>query len=66
MARLLDAKLIGHDESRKRRDRLSELLQIGQVNGKGLKKRLEMFRISQDQLEEAIKVLDEEEMNTDV
>ena len=41
--------------------RLSELLQIGQVNGKGLKKRLEMFRIGQHQLMEALKVLHEED-----
>lgn len=66
MARLLEARLIGDTDSRKRRERLSELLQIGQVNGKGLKKRLEMFRISLDQLDEMIKVLDEEEMKTDV
>ncbi|MDV6378959.1 ribonuclease M5 [Sporosarcina sp. GW1-11] len=66
MAQLLDAKLIGHADSRKRRERLSELLQIGQVNGKGLKKRLEMFRITPVQLDEMIKVLDEEEMKTDV
>ncbi len=60
---LLEAKLIGHPEARKRRDRLSELLSIGQVNGKGLKKRLEMFRIGQDKLTKALKVLDEEEKN---
>ncbi|WP_301109223.1 ribonuclease M5 [Sporosarcina sp.] len=66
MARLLEARLLGHEDSRKRRERLSELLQIGQVNGKGLKKRLEMFRISQIQLDEALTVLDEEEMKTDV
>lgn len=60
---LLSAKLIGHPEARKRRDRLSELLCIGQVNGKGLKKRLEMFRIGQGKLLEALKVLDEEEEN---
>ena len=38
-------------------------LRIGQVNGKGLKKRLEMFRIDQDKLNEVLKVLDEEEEN---
>lgn len=65
MADLLEAKLIG-PESKKRRDRISEILQIGQVNGKGLKKRLEMFRIDQDTLNRAIEVLEEEELNTDV
>ena len=58
---LMEAKLIGHPDARKRRARLSELLQIGQVNGKGLKKRLEMFRISQERLSAILKVLDKEE-----
>lgn len=58
---LMAAKLIGHPDARKRRNQLSELLQIGQVNGKGLKKRLEMFRISNEKLGEALIVLDKEE-----
>ncbi len=66
MAALLEARLIGHADSRKRREYLSEVLNIGQVNGKGLKKRLEMFRISMARLNEVIEVLDEEEMKTDV
>ena len=61
LADLMAAKLIGHPNARRRRDRLSEMLQIGQVNGKGLKKRLEMFRISPKKLEEALIVLDKEE-----
>lgn len=61
LAFLLDARLIGHLDAKSRRDRLSELLNIGQVNGKGLKKRLEMFRIGQHQLMEALKVLQEED-----
>lgn len=65
MSRLMDAQLIGHPQARRRRERLGELLQIGQVNGKGLKKRLEMFRITPDQLEEAIGVLDTEEGDWD-
>ena len=39
------------------------------MNGKGLKKRLEMFRIGHDRLGEVLKVLDEEErkiMNKDI
>lgn len=63
LASLMEARLIGHPTSKRRRERLSELLQIGQVNGKGLKKRLEMFRIGQDRLKETLKVLDEEEEN---
>lgn len=61
LSQLMSAQLIGHPNARKRRQRLSELLQIGQVNGKGLKKRLEMFRISKEKLEEALQVLDKEE-----
>lgn len=63
---LLEARLIGHADSKKRRDRLSELLSIGQVNGKGLKKRLEMFRVTLQQLDEAVVIVDKEEMNENV
>lgn len=63
LADLMMARLIGHPDSKRRRERLSELLQIGQVNGKGLKKRLEMFRISHQQLGDVLKVLDKEENN---
>lgn len=62
LADLITARLIGHPDARRRRERLSELLQIGQVNGKGLKKRLEMFRIGYDRLGEVLQVLDEEEI----
>lgn len=58
---LMNAKLVGHPDSRRRREQLSELLQIGQVNGKGLKKRLEMFRITPEQLEAAIEEMDRED-----
>ncbi|MCM3758949.1 ribonuclease M5 [Sporosarcina aquimarina] len=58
---LIEARLIGHPEAKKRRDRLSELLQIGQVNGKGLQKRLTMFRISETVLMQALLRIDEEE-----
>ncbi|REB11443.1 ribonuclease M5 [Sporosarcina sp. BI001-red] len=58
---LIEARLIGHPEAKKRRDRLSELLQIGQVNGKGLQKRLTMFRISEATLMQALLTIDEEE-----
>lgn len=61
LALLLEERLIGHPYAKSRRDRLGEILQIGQVNGKGLKKRLEMFRIGQHQLMEALKVLQEED-----
>jgi ribonuclease M5 len=61
LADLMEARLMGHPDAKRRRERLGELLQIGHVNGKGLKKRLEMFRIGQDRLEEALQVLDKEE-----
>lgn len=60
---LLEARLIGHPDARQRRNRLATYLRIGQVNGKGLKKRLEMFRISNKQFAEAVRMLDEEERN---
>ena len=60
-ADLMEARLIGHPDAKRRRERLSELLQIGPVNGKGLKKRLEMFRIGYERLGETLKVLDKEE-----
>jgi ribonuclease M5 len=60
-ADLMEARLIGHPDAKRRRERLSELLQIGPVNGKGLKKRLEMFRIGYDRLGEVLRALDEEE-----
>lgn len=63
LADLMAARLIGHPSANKRRMRLGELLHIGQVNGKGLKKRLEMFRITAEQLNEALTVLDREEEN---
>ena len=58
---LIEARLIGHPEAKRRRDQLSELLQIGQVNGKGLQKRLSMFRISESTLMQAIATLDKGE-----
>lgn len=63
IALLLKERLIGHPEAKRRRERIGELLHIGHVNGKGLKKRLEMFRIGQQQLKEALSVLEEEEAN---
>ncbi len=63
LADLIAARLIGHPDAKRRREQLSELLQIGHVNGKGLKKRLEMFRIGHDRLEEVLIVLDKEENN---
>lgn len=62
-SRLIEAGLIGHPEARQRRARLSELLQIGQVNGKGLQKRLGMFRISEAAFRQAVETIDKEEQS---
>lgn len=58
---LVDGQLIGHPHSKERRTRLGELLKIGYTNGKQLQKRLSIFQISQQQVEEAIAQLNMEE-----
>lgn len=58
---LLEAKLIGHPDARKRRERLGELLNIGYTNGKQLQKRLSMFQIELSPFLAAIAKLDEED-----
>lgn len=63
MEQLMEAKLIGHPEAKSRRDRLGTILNIGMTNGKQLQKRLKMFQITNEQLEEAIKMLDQEDLN---
>ncbi|MCK1999546.1 ribonuclease M5 [Paenisporosarcina quisquiliarum] len=60
---LVDGQLIGHPHSKERRTRLGELLKIGYTNGKQLQKRLSIFQISQQQVEEAIAQLNLEENN---
>lgn len=58
---LVEGKLIGHPNSKERRKQLGELLKIGYTNGKQLQKRLSIFQISKQQLEEAISQLDTED-----
>lgn len=58
---IMNARLIGTKEARKRRERLGELLQIGHTNGKQLLKRLTLFQITKDQFNQAILKLDQEE-----
>ena len=60
---LILAKLIGHPNAQKRRERLGELLNIGMTNGKQLHKRLIMFQISIEQFAQAIQIIDQEERN---
>ena len=63
MEDLITAKLIGHPQSKKRRYRLGEILNIGITNGKQLHKRLLIFQISAEQFADAIKQLDQEEVD---
>jgi len=58
---LIDGQLIGHPHSKDRRTKLGELLKIGYTNGKQLQKRLSIFQISQQQVEEVIAQLNMEE-----
>lgn len=59
---LFEYGLIGGANSRLRREKLGEALQIGHTNGKQLMKRLTMFEITKEQFEHAIiQVLREEE-----
>lgn len=60
---LLVAKLIGHPKSKERRNRLGELLNIGQTNGKQLHKRLQQFQITTQQFAQAVEQVNEEERN---
>jgi len=51
---LIEYGLIGSPNSRLRRAKLGEVLQIGHTNGKQLLKRLTMFEIKKEQFEQAI------------
>ena len=58
---LIEARLIGHPDAKKRRDRLGNLLLIGYTNGKQLQKRLYMFQIERKQFQIAVEQLDQED-----
>ncbi|MEC1180635.1 ribonuclease M5 [Metasolibacillus meyeri] len=60
---LMLARLIGHPQSKPRRNRLGEILNIGMTNGKQLHKRLKMFQITPEQFAQAIAQLDQEEQH---
>ena len=62
---LLRYGLIGGADSRARRARLGELLQIGHTNGKQLLKRLTTFQITHEQLAEAMEQIEEEDKHGD-
>ncbi len=56
---LMEYGLIGGTDSASRRERLGKLLHIGHTNGKQLHKRLQMFQITKNQLNEAIFLMEE-------
>ena len=58
---MIKARLVGTPEAKARREALGELLRIGYVNGKQLKKRLQMFQINQETFWNAIQQIDQEE-----
>lgn len=58
---LMLAGLIGHPQSKERRNRIGEILNIGQTNGKQLHKRLQMFQITTEQFGQAVAQLDQED-----
>ena len=60
---LIYAQLIGHPSAKKRRQRLGEILAIGDTNGKQLHKRLIMFQISAEQFGNALAQLNQEGNN---
>ncbi|KGR77580.1 ribonuclease M5 [Ureibacillus sinduriensis] len=60
---LILARLIGHPQSKQRRNRLGEILNIGMTNGKQLHKRLAMFQITAEQFGQAVIQIDQEDQN---
>lgn len=57
---LLDAGLIVHASSARRRERMGELLGIGYANGKQFHKRCLMFRITREEFAAALEQLERE------
>ncbi|MBO9598400.1 MAG: ribonuclease M5 [Cohnella sp.] len=57
---LLDAGLIVHASSARRRERMGELLGIGYANGKQFHKRCIMFRITREEFAAALEQLERE------
>lgn len=58
---LLDAKLVGHPDAARRRERLGDILQIGYTNAKQLVKRLDMFRVTEEEWQHALEMLESED-----
>lgn len=60
---LQQAGLVGQADSRKRRERLGQLLGIGYSNGKQLVHRLNMFQIEREAFHRAVQQIDQEGTN---
>ncbi|MFC7370825.1 ribonuclease M5 [Fictibacillus iocasae] len=60
---VIAAGLTGGDRAKKRRERIGQLLKIGYSNGKQLHKRLNMFHISNEEFERAMRTVLEEEQH---
>lgn len=60
---LLDAGLIAGPHAKWRREKLGDLLKIGYTNGKQLRKRLDMFQITEEQFLDAMRKILQEEKN---
>lgn len=58
---LIEDGLIGGAVSKKRRERLGDLLNIGYTNGKQLQKRLQMFQIPKSEYKKALEAVLQEE-----
>jgi len=56
---LLDYGLIGGQKAKRRRELLGDELRIGYTNGKQLEKRLAMFRVTEEDLVKAMKIVEE-------
>ncbi|KAF1303608.1 ribonuclease M5 [Enterococcus saccharolyticus] len=57
--KLLDLGLIAGAQAKERREKLGDELRIGYTNGKQLTKRLAMFRITEEELIAAMKIVEE-------
>lgn len=62
---LMKEGLIGHPDSRRKREQLGERLRIGYTNGKQLQKRLSLFGITQEKVAQILNEMREEESKND-
>lgn len=60
---MVQADLVSGPAARQRRERLGQLLGIGYGNGKQMLKRLNLFRVTRDQFDQAITQMNQEEQD---